>query len=65
MREFEEQGGIGFLNYIFFTEGMNFTTCHFFHLERILGADAAGRTKEFIHMRKWIKRGASKATGIY
>ena len=45
MREFEEQGGIAFLIIIFFTED----ELYYLHFPsgRILGADAAGRTKEF------------------
>ena len=64
MREFVEQGGIAFFNYIFFHRGMNFTTCHF-SIWTHTGSGCSRADERVLHMRKWIKRGASKATGIY
>ena len=62
MREFEEQGGIAFL-IIYFSQRDELYYLPFFHLDAYWGADAAGPDERVLHMRKWIKRGASKPPG--
>ena len=47
-----------------FHRGMNFTTCHF-SIWTHTGSGCSRADERVLHMRKWIKRGASKATGIY
>ena len=63
MREFEEQGGIAFL-IIYFSQREELYYLPF-SIWTHTGSGCSRADERVLHMRKWIKRGASKATGIY